>query len=230
MGNCVSDDKSLKDFGIRYFRSLFEDEHLTNLEDQLKIIRLFLSFINPEKIEAFTNLVTILEVEKALNLFKKDKVPGPDGWPVEFYLTFFDILGPILVKVVEASRISGRVSHDLNSTFLTLIPKVDMHVSFTYFHPISLCNLCYKIISKVAAMILKPFLDDFISPQQFGFFLNRQILEPIAISQEVLHTVNSRKRCALILKLDLSKAFDRVNWTFIRLILIQIGIPLVGVN
>ena len=79
-------------------------------------------------------------------------------------------------------------------------------------------------------MRLKPFLDDSISPQQFGFLKNHQILEPIAISQEVLHTFNSRKRCALILKMDLSKAFDRVNWTFIRLLLIQIGIPLVGVN
>ena len=108
-------------------------------------------------------------------------------------------MGPILVNVVESSRISGRVSHALNSTFLALIPKVDMPVSFADFHPISLCNLCYKLISKVAAMRLKPFLDDSISPQQFGFLKNRQILEPIAISQEVLHTVNSRKRCALIL-------------------------------
>ena len=59
---------------------------------------------------------------------------------------------------------------------------------------------------------------------------NRQILEPVAIMQEFLHSIKTKKRCALILKLDLSKAFDRVNWTYIRLILIQIGVPLVGVN
>ena len=79
-------------------------------------------------------------------------------------------------------------------------------------------------------MRLKPFLDSSISPQQFGFLNNRLIHEPIAITQEVLHTVNSRNKCALILKLDLSKAFDRVNWTFLRLLLFQIGVPLVGVN
>ena len=79
-------------------------------------------------------------------------------------------------------------------------------------------------------MRLKPFLDASISPQQFGFLKNRQILDPIAITQEVLHTVKTRKRCALILKLELAKYFDRVNWTFIHLILIQIGVPLVGVN
>ena len=89
LGNWVSDDKSLKDLGVRHFKTLFEDDHLTNLEAQLKVIRLFPSFISSEKIIAFTRPITILEVEKDLKLFKKDKAPGPDGWPVEFYLTFF---------------------------------------------------------------------------------------------------------------------------------------------
>ena len=100
----------------------------------------------------------------ALKLFKKDKAPGPDGWPVEFYLTFFDLMGPLLVNMVETSRISGKVSPALNSTFLALFPKVDLRISFVDFRPISLCNLCYKLISKVAAMRLKPFLDEAISP------------------------------------------------------------------
>ena len=132
--------------------------------------------------------------------------------------------------MVESSRIMGSVAPSLNSTFLSLIPKVDLPVSFVGFFPISLCNLCYKLISKFVALRLKPFLDSSISPQQFGFLKNIQILEPVAITQEVFHSVKTKKRCALILKLDLSKAFDRVNWTFICLILIQIGVPLVGVN
>ena len=127
--------------------------------------------------------VTISEVERALKYFKRDKAPGPDGWPIEFYLTFFDLLGPLLVKMVETSRILGRVSPAINSTFLTLIPKVDRLATFANFCPISLCNLCYKLISKIAALRLKPFLDASISPQQFGFLKNHQILDPIAINQ-----------------------------------------------
>ena len=124
----------------------------------------------------------------------------------------------------------GKVATALNSTFIALIPKVDNPSCFGDFRPISLCNLCYKLIAKVAASRLKPFLDSSISPQQFGFLKNRLIHEPVAITQEVLHFFKLKKKSALILKLDLTKAFDRVNWTFIRLILIQIGIPLVGVN
>ena len=55
-------------------------------------------------------------------------------------------------------------------------------------------------------------------------------MEPIGIVQEALHSIKTKNSCALILKLDLVKAFDRVNWTFIRLVLIQIGIPLLAVN
>ena len=55
-------------------------------------------------------------------------------------------------------------------------------------------------------------------------------MEPIGIVQETLHTVKSKNSCALILKLDLVKDFDHVNWSYIRLILIQIGVPLLAVN
>ena len=130
---------------------------------------------------------------------------------MEFYLTFLDLLGPLLVNLVESSRIQGRVSPVINSTFLALIPKLDLPVTFADFRPISLCNLCYKIISKIAALRLKPFLDSSISFQQFGFLNNHQIIEPIATVQEVIHSVKIHKISALILKLDLSKAFDRVK-------------------
>ena len=79
-------------------------------------------------------------------------------------------------------------------------------------------------------MRLKPFLDSHISIEQFGFLKNCQIVEPIGIVQEALHSVKTNNSCALILKLDLVKAFDRVNWSFIRIILIQIGVPLLAVN
>ena len=111
--------------------------------------------------------VTLSEVEEALKTLKRDKALGPDGYPIEFYLNFFDLLGPLLVNMVETSRFTGSVDPSLNSTFLALIPKVEHLVSFVDFLPISLYNLCYKLISKVVALRLKPFLDSSISPQQF---------------------------------------------------------------
>ena len=70
---------------------------------------------------------------------------------MEFFLAFFDILGTELVNMVEASRLEGRVTPSLNSTFIALIPKKEKPFSFADYRPISLCNLVYKLISKVAA-------------------------------------------------------------------------------
>ena len=80
-----------------------------------------------------------------------------------------------------------------------------------YFRPISLCNLLYKLIAKIIVGRLKPFLDLGISQEQFGFLKDRQISEPIGIVQEVLHSIKTKNLCAFVLKLDLSKAFDRVD-------------------
>ena len=63
-------------------------------------------------------------------------------------------------------------------------------------------------------------MDSLISREQFVFLKNRQIVEPIGITQEILHSVKTKNTCALILKLDLVKAFDGVNLSYIRLILI----------
>ena len=137
-------------------------------------------------------------METTLKSFKKDKVPGPDGFPVEFFLAFFDLLGEEVVNLVEDARLARRVLPLLNSTFITLILKIYKPTTFVDFHPISLYNLIYKLIAKVVALHLKPFLDLSISPQQFGFLKNRQIIEPISITQEALHSVRSRNKSALI--------------------------------
>ena len=77
------------------------------------------------------------EAEDVLNGFKKYKSHGPDGWLVEFYLHFFDLLGQDILKVIEHSRLEGKVIGALNATFITLIPKCDKPSTLAEFRPIS---------------------------------------------------------------------------------------------
>jgi len=107
----------------------------------------------------------------------------------------------------------------LNSTFIILIPKKDNLDSLDNFRPISLCNCVYKIISKVIAIRLKRVLSDNISMEQFGFLEGKQIHEAIGVAQEALHNINNRKLKSSVLKIDLSKAYDRVSWFYLRLLL-----------
>ena len=86
----------------------------------------------------------------------------------------------------EQARIEGLVPGSLNSTFLNLILKCEKPSTFADFLPISLCNLVYKVISKIVVLRMKPLLNRAISAQQFGFLKDHQITEPVGITQEVL--------------------------------------------
>jgi hypothetical protein len=170
------------------------------------VARLFSSSITEDESPTLDRPCSLSEILVALKSFSKDKSPGPDGWTVEFYLHFFDLVGLDLLELVEDTRLKGKVVGALNSTFLTLIPKAANPTTFDDYRPIALCNLCYKLISKIIASRLKPFLSRYISNEQLGFLKGRQILDAIGTAQECLHSIKSKNSKALILKLDLKKA------------------------
>ena len=125
--------------------------------------------------------------------------------------------------MVEESRQKGFILGPLNSTFITLIPKANKPHLFGDFHPISLCNLCYKIISKVIVDCIKPFLSRSLSEEQLGFLQGREIHDAIGAIHECVHSIKKKIIKALVLKLYLQKAYDCVNFDLLRLILLQIG-------
>lgn len=143
---------------------------------------------------------------------------------------FFDIIGPDLPDVIEECRLSGRISEPINSTYISLIPKTDSPLSFNVFRPISLCNCLYKIIAKIIPNNIKPILLGNISSEQFAFLHNRKIHEAIDTTQEALHSIKQKKLKGVMLNIDLSKAFDRVCWLFLRMILTHMGFPLVFIR
>lgn len=100
----------------------------------------------------------------------KGKSPSPYGWTMELYLHFQDIMLDELTEMVESYRVCW-VSRVVNSTFITLIPKVLNPSTFSYFHPMSLCNSIYNLISKTIIKQIKPTLSKFISKKHFDFFL-----------------------------------------------------------
>ena len=128
------------------------------------------------------------------------------------------------MAVVEESRQRGEVIRSLNSTFLALFWKVNKPTSFGDFKPIALCNLCYKIIAKLIANRIRPILSRSLSGEQLGFLKGRQILDAIGTAHECLHSIKTKKLKALILKLDLKKAYDCINWDFFKIDIIANGL------
>ena len=138
--------------------------------------------------------MSLSRVKSSLDMFAMEKSPGSDDWTAEFYKHFFDILGPKIVEVVEETHSNRSIGEVLNSTFLTLIPKKDRLKSCLDYRPISLCNLLYKLITKIIAERIKPILGQYISAEQFAFLLNRQIIDTMGVVQECLHTVKANKK------------------------------------
>ena len=117
-----------------------------------------------------------------------------------------------------------------NSTFLALIPKEVNLATFNRFRPISLCNASYKILLKLLANKIKPMLDKIISPSQGGFIKGRHILDKVILVQEAMHSSYQRKEQGMLIKLDISNAFDRVKLSFLYKFLLSFGFSPTFVN
>lgn len=132
--------------------------------------------------------------------------------------------------MVEASRMSGNIHLATSSTFIALIPKKNRSESFHNFRPILLCNIMFNLISKIIAERMKPTLNSFISRDQHAFLKGRFILDAVTMTQESLFTMLPKNMDVAILNIDLQKAYDCVDWGFLRILLAKIGLKSQSVN
>ena len=131
---------------------------------------------------------------------------------------------------VEENITLRRECGSLNTTFISIIFKRDNPTSFQDFRPIVVCNLAYKVIDKIIENKIKPILSKHMTKDQYGFFDNRKILEAIGVSQEWLHSIKTKKKKFLALKIDRIKAYGMVNQDFLGLVLLQIHLNLESTN
>jgi len=112
---------------------------------------------------------------------------------------------------VDDLRKSRTILRVINETFIALIPKQEKSITPDRFRPIALCNVVYKIISKVIANRLKPLLPTLVSEEQTGYVEARQILNDIIQAHEVIHSLKTNKKAGMIIHLDIEKAYDKLS-------------------
>ena len=166
------------------------------------------------------------EVRKALKQMHPLKAPGPDGMNPLFYQHFWPTIGDCVTKCVLDFLNLGIIPPKFNETHITLIPKVKNPRKITEYRPISLSNVVSRIASKCVANRLKVILPTVISENQSAFMANRLITDNILVAFEVMHHISQRKgnlKEEMALKLDMSKAYDRVEWGGLEQIMNRMG-------
>lgn len=173
-GDWITDKGLIKQHFLDYFRHHFTEEEV-NFPDHLE--DLVSAIISEEDNLALCNIPTPEEIKSTLFHMLDLKAPGPDGFPVAFYKSFWPIVGDDVIKAVTSFFTGGSMPKEINSSLIVLILKVPNPYSSNHFRPISLCNVIYKIISKILVSRIRPLLPRFISPCQFAFIPGRWIAE-----------------------------------------------------
>ncbi|XP_027158259.1 uncharacterized protein LOC113759880 [Coffea eugenioides] len=176
-------------------------------------------------------LPTMEELKEVIFSMSQDSAPGPDGFSAGFYQASWVIICEDLLDAVLEFFEGGQQPRGFTSTSIVLIPKVVGASQWKEFRSISLCNFSSKLISKILANRINRLLPRLVSDWQTGFVPGREIVDNILLAQELVLDLDRRlKHSNLILKLDMEKTYDRVEWSFLLFMLRQFGFNEGNVN
>ena len=170
--------------------------------------------ISPQMKQILLRITTEEEVRQALFMMHPEKAPGSDGMTALFFQHSWHVIKKDVVEMVNNFLLTGNMNPRLNITNICMILKIERPTRMTELRPISLCNVGYKIISKVLCQRLKSCLPRLISETQSAFVAGRLISDNLLIAQEMLHGLRANKSCQskfMAIKTDMSKAYDRIE-------------------
>jgi hypothetical protein len=170
--------------------------------------------------EMCDNLISEFEIKTVLKNMKNNKSPGSDGFSADFYKVFWKDLGPYVTKSLNYGLQHNLLSVTQRQGIITCLPKGNKPREFLKnWRPISLLNTEYKLLTGVLAARLKKCLPDIISQDQKGFLKGRFIGENTRLVYDTMDYLKRKSKCGLLLLIDFEKAFDSVEWHFIKNVL-----------
>ncbi|KAA3462361.1 reverse transcriptase [Gossypium australe] len=222
-GSEIVDEIGLQEAAKSYFENLFATEGVIDPNRVLEgIDRCITQEINDELQSPFTED----EVYAALKGMGPIKAPGSDGFPALFFQKFWHIVGKEVLEYCLGILNDGKGIESANMTDIVLIPKVSQPTALVNFRPISLCSVIYKLVTKTIANRLQTVIGGCIDKAQSAFIPGRLISDNVILAYELLHTFRQKqtgKKGYMAVKLDMSKAYDRVEWGFVMQVMRKMG-------
>ncbi|GKD67625.1 RNA-directed DNA polymerase, eukaryota, reverse transcriptase zinc-binding domain protein [Tanacetum coccineum] len=185
---------------------------------------IFTKTLNIDEADRMVIEVSNKDIKEAIFYIGDNKALRPDGFTSTIFKRAWNIVGDDVCLVVKEFFNTRKLLGEINATLIALVPKVANPTKVTEFRPISCCNVFYKFISKFLTNRMKSRLVKLVNVNQSALILGRSIHDNILITQELLRGYNMKnghKRCAM--KIDVQKAYDTINWDFLKKTLNRFG-------
>ncbi|KAL9685059.1 hypothetical protein QQ045_022505 [Rhodiola kirilowii] len=218
----MTEEKELAGHISRHFRNLFSSSNSGNRSDWSKYLADVPKKLPDSKASYLCEPITELEVQVALFQMSPTKAPGLDGFSAIFFQKYWRVVRNTVVQKVVRMINEGKLEEGINETMIVLVPKCKKPKRVEEYRPRSLCNVVAKIITKVPANRLKEVLPEVILESH-----------NILLAHELLHFIKTRRKQQkgyFSLKIDMSKAYDRIEWNFLAEMQRKMGFPEKWIN
>jgi len=174
---------------------------------------------------------TVGEINNALRATKKNKAPGTDGIPFEFYIKFWDVIGVHFLQMMNCVLDKRKLQPSQGRAAIRLVPKIPTPSKITDYRPISLLNTDYKLIASVLAFRLRKSLPNSLDSHQKGGVPGRHIFDSLCLIRDVIDNTGRKSKevsslkPAAIIAYDLEKAYDLVNRDVLWEVMTAMGYP-----
>ena len=188
--------------------------------------------MNTDELFSIVNPPSNSEIKSALFAMKPLKAPGSDGFHPIFFQAKWETISDHVCDEIRDWFRNREIPESLGHALICLIPKQDPPETVKHLRPISLCNTLYKLVTKILVNRLKPWIPEWISPNQNSFIKGRGPKVNLVVASEILHSMHKKKGKTgwFALKVDLEKAYDRMEWSFVRKCLDYHNLDIASIN
>jgi exonuclease III len=211
-----SEDKDILDIASNFYSRLYtssnpDSENINEYFDNLPESRK-LRDADKEMCEGY---VTLDECSQALENMRNNRSPGLDGITVEFYVKFWPIVGPILVRVYNESLDNRELIESQRKAGIKLIFKKGEQDDIANYRPVSLTNVDYKLLAVVLATRIQKVIGKLVDHDQTAYIKGRYCGTNIRLVHDVIDHYKQHNKIGILLSIDFRKAFDTIEWSFL---------------
>lgn len=231
-GSRVDDVYQVKEMIVEYYSNLLGSESGCISPFSVERIQELHPFrCNSDMATQLSSIPTEEEIIRTVFSMPRNKAPGPDGFTAEFFWDSWPVVKDSVVAAVQEFFRTRHLLKRFNATAITLIPKVSGADQLSMFRPVSCCTTVYKLITRLISSRLKLFIPQAVQGNQVGFIKGHLLCENVLLASELVENFHVEGEVTRgCLQIDLTKAYDNVNWAFLLNILQALELPLVFIN